>query len=283
MAWRVVVSSGPMLVVTLHAGIAAAAGAIVPGAANPNLAGRADGYTCCSGDSSPEHAAVLVEDLPLSDGDALEFEVSGRVSFGGDPGGGNNPDGDFQFDMTNYGDGISAPLKVRANALVGVFLGDASPTGTATPEQLDFTSGLDFESLAPGIGQIFFIGDGLTSDSNMGLFDGARQAFVVPAGATRLFLGTVDGIGWYNNGGSFTVEVTQAPVQFRDCGDPTGATGITASDALFVLAAAVGAETCLPCVCDVDGSGSVSATDALAILFRAVGLPIEFQCPPCEA
>ena len=34
------------------------------------------------------------------------------------------------------------------------------------------------------------------------------QTFVVSAGATRLFLGTTDGVGWSNNGGSFTATVT---------------------------------------------------------------------------
>ena len=34
------------------------------------------------------------------------------------------------------------------------------------------------------------------------------ETFIVPAGATRLYLGTIDGSGWYNNNGSFSVNVT---------------------------------------------------------------------------
>lgn len=34
------------------------------------------------------------------------------------------------------------------------------------------------------------------------------QTFVVPSGATRFFLGTSDGFGWFNNTGSFAVTVT---------------------------------------------------------------------------
>lgn len=90
----------------------------------------------------------------------------------------------------------------------GPFLGPDSATGQATPAQLDFGAGLGFTSLSPGIGQIFFIGDGLTSDSNAGDFSGQVQQFVVPVGATRLYLGRVDGFGWYNNVGSFDVTVT---------------------------------------------------------------------------
>ena len=74
-------------------------------------------------------------------------------------------------------------------ALVGIFLEDAPPPlrfyvsnntegGTAT----------DFSVLAPEIGEVFFIGDGLT-----GTGTGAVQAFIVPATATHLYLGYVDG------------------------------------------------------------------------------------------
>ena len=39
-----------------------------------------------------------------------------------------------------------------------------------------------------------------------------REQFVIPAGATRLFLGSFDGIGAnYNNSGSFAVTVTDVP------------------------------------------------------------------------
>ncbi|HEY3242752.1 MAG TPA: hypothetical protein VGM03_05305 [Phycisphaerae bacterium] len=46
----------------------------------------------------------------------------------------------------------------------------------------------------PGLRQPFFIGDGLT-----GTGSGAVQQFLVPDGATRLFLGTIDGCEWSNN------------------------------------------------------------------------------------
>ena len=146
--------------------------------------------------------------LSFAAGDALIFSATGGVAVGPSVPATNTPDGVAAFSMTNYGDGISAPMNVRVSALLGVFLGPADPTGAATPERLTFDDGLGFVSLAPGLGQIFFIGDGLTSSA----FDpsapaGAAQLFSVPQGATRLFLGTSDGFGWFNNGGAFTVDV----------------------------------------------------------------------------
>lgn len=184
---------------------------VVLGNANPNLAGRAAGYTCCSGDSAPAQSPTEAVGLVFSPGDKLEFTVTGRVSFTPTVPAGNNPDGDSAGSMTNYGDGISAPMFVRFNALYGVFLGGASPTGTVTPSRLNFSSGLDFTDLMPDLGQIFFIGDGLTSDTNAGDFSGTRQSFNVPVGATRLFLGTGDGFGWFNNSGSFDVSINVVP------------------------------------------------------------------------
>ena len=43
----------------LGGALAAQAETVMPGSANPNLAGRAPGYECCSGDSVSGQAAVL--------------------------------------------------------------------------------------------------------------------------------------------------------------------------------------------------------------------------------
>ncbi|MBA3608260.1 MAG: hypothetical protein H0W43_07100, partial [Chthoniobacterales bacterium] len=102
--------------------------------------------------------------------------------------------------------GLNAPL----NALVGAFAGPTIPVPGPTPQPfLDFTVGgnvpgnIDYTCLAPDLNQPFFIGDGLNA-SNI------RQRVVVPPGATRLVLGSMDGSGWYNNSGSFSVEVAIA-------------------------------------------------------------------------
>jgi hypothetical protein len=57
---------------------------------------------------------------------------------------------------------------------------------------------------------------------------------------------------------------------------------LTASDALFVLRAAVGFETCPACVCDANGSSTVTAVDALVVLRSATGLSATLACPACQ-
>jgi hypothetical protein len=72
---------------------------------------------------------------------------------------------------------------------------------------LDFSSAgsRDYVSLAPELKQVFFMGDGLTSAFDL-------QNIVVPDGATRLFLGTMDGYEWVNNIGSFEVTLAATSV-----------------------------------------------------------------------
>jgi len=67
-----------------------------------------------------------------------------------------------------------------------------------------------------------------------------------------------------------------------ECGVPASGnqTPVT-SDALFILASAVGSRTCLACICDVDDSGSVNSADALIDLKSAVGQPVVLECPAC--
>ena len=98
--------------------------------------------------------------------------------------------------------GIS--LDKGSGFLAGVFLGPAYPG--AAPADLHFvnslgsSSGIDvsFTDLSPLIGQIFFIGDGLTGNGS-----GAIQNFHVPDGATRLFLGVTDAGGYSGPSGQF--------------------------------------------------------------------------------
>jgi hypothetical protein len=189
-----------------------AANAVVPGSANLNLAGRAPDYACCFGDALPGQGPTLVSGLTLVAGQVLTFVVSGEVSYYGASASGNNPDGSFYGGTpADYGDGITAPSNVnRVDALMGLFLGPTSPTGSTSPAAIDFSGGLNFNSLSPLVGQMFFIGNGKTGDTNAGDFGGTVQQFVVPTGATRLYLGTSDGFGWYNNSGQFLVEIPSA-------------------------------------------------------------------------
>jgi len=104
-------------------------------------------------------------------------------------------------------------------ALVGVFLADNLPP--SAPPSLRFyeTDGslggiqTNFLTLSPLIGQIFFIGDGLT-----GTGTGSVQAFQVPTTATHLYLGFVDVCStmapgcYFDNQGSVTAVFSITPV-----------------------------------------------------------------------
>jgi len=70
-----------------------------------------------------------------------------------------------------------------------------------------------------------------------------------------------------------------------DCGQPaTSGSNPTATDCLYILKTAVGAQTCSPtCICDVNAAGGVTATDALTCLKKAVGQDVLLNCPCTES
>ena len=119
----------------------------------------------------------------------------------------NVPDKDDKDKIYNQGQpGLGAENKISnvkapINSIIGVFLDDNKPTqGSAAPTSLDFssTASRDFSVMQPKLKQAFFIGDGRNSS-------GEVQQFVPPAGATRLFIGTMDEYEWSNNVGGFFV------------------------------------------------------------------------------
>jgi hypothetical protein len=175
----------------------------VPGTSDPWLAGMPNGSTASSEDVAPDQSPVLFPGT-ITAGGVLLFSVTGSVNNVPSPSG-LPPDGapspNFFPHQAGAQNGIAnviAPL----NSLIGVFLDSSQPDGTPAPGTLDFFSviGTDFLTLSPGLKQPFFIGDGLGAG-------GVPQQFTVPTGATRLFLGTMDGFGWLNNFGEFDVTV----------------------------------------------------------------------------
>jgi len=95
-------------------------------------------------------------------------------------------------------DGISGYLGPQG-ALSGVFLSDAIPSSGPAPATLDVTPaglGLSRPSLSPLLGQVYYIGNGLTAG-------GSFKEFIAPAGATRLFLGIPDGFGFNGPPGAY--------------------------------------------------------------------------------
>lgn len=133
--------------------------------------------------------------------------------------------------------------------------------------------------------------------------DGQQRTPSVSAGGAGLFAvvwqsdddGDQEGVAGrvFSIGTSTGTTTTTTLPSGGDCGDPVvdgglvaavpdGPSVITASDALYILGAAVGVRSCELCVCDVNDSGGITATDALAALNEAVGLPIVLDCPPCS-
>lgn len=187
------------------------AATVVPGRANPYLAGMPDG-SADGNDTAPDQSPVLATGLNLGLGGQLTFTnaVGGTDRGGGcsltPPYVGCDPIDGSTFFNHSGGDtnGISA-VRAPISALMGVFLSADQPSLTAAPPELNFqTLGLNFTSLSPLMKQLFFIGDGKTAANEV-------QLFVIPAGATRLYLGTMDGFGWFNNSGAITVDVSVVP------------------------------------------------------------------------
>src|SRR5580693_3666757 len=116
-----------------------------------------------------------------------------------------NPTGPFSgYDNTDY-----------QGAMVGMFLECGLPTIVAPTLRFYVNDGsqggikTDFRVLQPLIGQVFFVGDGLT-----GTGMGSRQLFMVPPTATHLYLAYVDSCSssgysspgcYFDNQGSITV------------------------------------------------------------------------------
>jgi hypothetical protein len=193
----------------LLAPVVSLAGYIVPATADIFSAGRA---LPIAPTGDPGTLPVLVPFSP-SQGSSFQFQVTGIVSsyynmFS------IAPDGLPGSSTTiNAFAGISGFQSDLAFPFVGVFLTDATPQDPA-PATLDFSPtslGRNFLSLSPGIGQVFFIGDGHTDG-------GATQTFNIPSGATQLYLGLPDAPFWVgdpghygDNTGAFTADVTLVP------------------------------------------------------------------------
>lgn len=156
---------------------------------------------------------VAVELSRLQNPKKLTFaNVSGTVSGWAARGGYTGPDGG-----RNWGGATSVPAwqgisgarhDTATMYLVGVFLG-AKGQPTIAPPTLNLSNANFSASSSPVLGQQFFVGDGKAGS-------GVQQTFVVPTGATRLYLGFAEGLefrknrlpGFYNdNGGVISVTI----------------------------------------------------------------------------
>lgn len=186
--------SSPLLLVGLLALLAVPAAAttlVVPATANIFGAGHA---TPPAPGGGAEGTLPPFVTFAAASGQILTFSgVSGTVSccnssMTGPDGG---PYASGTTDITGVG-GISGIRNDQHTMfLVGVFL-DANEPADPAPPTLDFGAGQlgeNFAALAPQVGQVFYVGDGLT-----GTGSGATQSFLVPPTATRLYLGFADAL-----------------------------------------------------------------------------------------
>jgi hypothetical protein len=116
------------------------------------------------------------------------------------------PQGSITTSGSEHGiSNIAAPI----NSMIGVFLDNNVPDKDGSvPAGKDFStqSERDYMSVEPDLRQSFYVGAGQTSL-------GDQQTILVPAGATRLFLGTMDGHEWSNNLGGFNATITQFEIE----------------------------------------------------------------------
>ena len=152
----------------------------------------------------PGQSPVLANGLAIIPGSTLTWSAVIDPSLGpvNHPGDDADPNGALGAVFPHFSgaeNGISS-ITGPIDALIGVFLGPDQPDFAPAPGDLDFSDAASqgYSVLSPLLQQAFYMGDG------------SGKSVVVPAGATRLYLGTSDGFGWDNNGGGFDVTIPGA-------------------------------------------------------------------------
>ena len=186
----------------------------VPGLAQISLAGQPAGTTY-RGDTVPLNAPALVN-MPLAAGQGLKFTATGTVgAYGRQPS--IPPEGSLTDVWSTGGSFGIGQISAPALSLIGVFAGDRVDPRATPPDVVYQTGAQDLELLAPLLQQPFYIGIGRTTE-------GAVKTFVVPTGATRLFLGVCSN-STAQDTGSFTATVSTVPV-LAPPGNPLRVSGV---------------------------------------------------------
>lgn len=178
----------------------------VPGTSDPYLAGMPPRTASSHGDRVPEESPVLVK-VSLLRAASVTFAASGGVKH--DPNDPLDSPNGFQQVRHEPENGISA-IMAPIDSLVGVFLDDNPPDASDAPAPINFQRiRWDFVTLEPKLKQVFYIGNG-TTKARLGGHkkEPVSRTFIVPQGATRLYLGTMDAYEWNNNQGAFDVVVS---------------------------------------------------------------------------
>jgi Flp pilus assembly protein TadG len=157
----------------------------------------------------------------ISSGDIISVSVptnsSNEVSKGpgDDEGYANGTDvtkgGTVSIDQDEAADGVEeheiSDITTPGDTMVAVFLNNNVPDDGTAPTPLDFSTQAerDYTSLSPQLQQSFYAGTGTTST-------GSTQTITAPAGATRLFLASMDGHENSNNSGNYTATITDQEI-----------------------------------------------------------------------
>lgn len=238
----------------------------------------------------------------------LTFNVDDVVSTFG-PGTGFDATGSDTIYVYGYaGDGAAVPADFSEATGVPIDTVDTTSHGVITDASLavsgplvfevDVTAAIQAQLDASGtfVGFVFTTDDDQSGTSIDNLGNGALGPPGVN-GAAMPFLtivphedGTTTTTGGPTNttsttstslGGATTTsldDTTTTTLFAGSCGDANGDNNITTTDALYILYAAVGLQTCTLAACDVDGNGQVLTGDSLRVLQFAVGLPVELSC-----
>ena len=180
----------------------------VPGNRVITLAGQPAGTRSANNArSAPADSPVLVP-LALAAGQALQITATGAVD-------GYGPDGRLGCNDSFVQEFSVARVATACRALVGVFLADTTRPQPAAG--VDFTGDAkNHVILRPLLQQPFLIGGGVT-------VTGEKKAFVVPAGATRLYLAPV---GNPTSTGEFVATVRVAALP-ETPGNPVRVSGVS--------------------------------------------------------
>ena len=179
----------------------------VAGTSNPYLAGRTVGASTYH-DHAPEESPALVG-LYLGNAAYVTFSANGGVQ--------HHPFWPAQFDppmgaapVTHAEEHGISKTTAPIDSLLGVFLGDDPPDGSPSPPPLDYRKVYSAVSVEPQLKQVFYIGFGTVRARAEGSAKKTTvpRQYLVPKGATRLYLATMDEYEWNNNEGFFYVTVT---------------------------------------------------------------------------
>jgi putative Tad-like protein involved in Flp pilus assembly len=187
----------------------------IPATACPYLAGMPNGTTNFGGDNT-SNATPYQASIPVVPGTWITFtNLSGTttVSPGAVPNTG--PAGDPTYPVHHGQSWNNSPNSpgpengvadaiMYEDATMGLFLTNNAPNLATAPAMVDWTQSSQsnqatYSNLA--VQAPFLIGTGQTTGSVV-------KQFLVPPGATRLFIGVWDGYEYYNNSGSLTGTAT---------------------------------------------------------------------------